>query len=380
MSMFNVTTEIQYGINALDALKAKTYRHVFIVADPFVVSSGLLKHVTDRLTAAHSPYSVFDDVVPDPPIEKVTAGVVALLKADPDCIIAVGGGSAIDTAKSIRLIATRMRPAQIRLVAIPTTSGTGSEVTSFAVISDPAKGRKYPLVSTSMTPDEAIIDEVMVKSVPAATTADTGMDVMTHAIESYVSTRHNEFSSALSEKAIEICNQFLIRSYMDNTDSHARRKMHIASCMAGLAFNATSLGLNHGMAHQLGAQFHIPHGRANAVLLPYVIEYNCRIGVFDRSRKEYDPCVKRYCYIAQLIGVNTVNEVTTIHALIASINFMNHIMGIPAKVSEIVKVDKAAYEAKIPEMARAALADTCTETNPRVPTLEEIEELYRKIW
>lgn len=380
MSMFNVTTEIEYGENALDHLKKKRWKKAFIVADPFVVSGGLIGYVTSRLQSAGTRYVIFDEVVPDPPIEKIVSGVIRMLREEPDCMIAVGGGSAIDTAKAMRLFASEMGLSGVWLIAVPTTSGTGSEVTSFAVVSDPAKGRKYPLVSSSMTPDEAILDELMVKSVPAATTADTGMDVMTHAIEAYVSTHHNEFSAALSEKAIEICNQFLVRSYMDNTDAHARRKMHIASCMAGLAFNAASLGLNHGMAHQLGAQFHIPHGRANAVLLPHVVEYNCRIGTFDRSRKEYDPCVKRYCYIGQLIGVNTVNEVTTIHALIAYLNFMNHIMGIPAKVSEIVKVSEQEYMAKVPLMARAALEDACTATNPRKPTLEEVEDLYKKIW
>jgi alcohol dehydrogenase class IV len=207
------------------------------------------------------------------------------------------------------------------------------------------------------------------------------MDVMTHAIEAYVSTENNEFSGALAEKAVEITGQFLIRSYTSCDDTHARRKMHIASCLAGLAFNSASLGLNHGMAHQLGARFHIPHGRANAILLPYIIEFNSGVTLAGRSRKEYPSCVRKYCNLARILGVSNMNEVTTIRALISYLHFMNAEMNIPAKVSEACpKLTEAEYLAALDDMATAALADGCTATNPRTPSKEEVIEIYKKIW
>ena len=335
MKNFHINTEIFFGENALDRLSRLPYDSALIIADPFVVSSGMITLLTARLDQARIRYELFTDVVPDPPVEKVIAGVAAVMKSKPPCIICVGGGSAIDTAKAVRKFARQFDEDYTpRLIAIPTTSGTGSEVTRFAVISNPAEGRKYPLVDEELLPDEAILDEVLVKSVPASVTADTGMDVMTHAIEAYVSTENNEFSGALAEKAVEISGQFLIRSFVSCEDTHARRKMHIASCLAGLAFNSASLGLNHGMAHQLGARFHIPHGRANAILLPYIIEYNSGVTLAGRSRKEYPSCVRKYCNLARILGVSNMNEVTTIRALISYLHFLSAEMGIPARVSE----------------------------------------------
>ena len=382
MKQFHIETEIFFGENALDRLSQIPFKSAIIIADPFVVNSGMATLLTARLDKAHIEYQIFTDVVPDPPVEKVIAGVSAALEHKHPCMIAVGGGSAIDTAKAIRKFATQMDPNyRPYLIAIPTTSGTGSEVTCFSVISNPAEGRKYPLAEEEMLPDEAILDEILVKSVPASVTADTGMDVMTHAIEAYVSTNNNEFSGALAEKAVEITGQFLIRSYASCEDTHARRKMHIASCLAGLAFNSASLGLNHGMAHQLGARFHIPHGRANAILLPYIIEYNSGITLAGRSQREYPSCVRKYCNLARILGVSNMNEVTTIRALISYLHFLNAEMGIPSKVSEACpKLTEAEYMNALGDMASAALVDGCTPTNPRTPSKEDIIEIYKKIW
>ena len=381
MKYFEVKTKVCFGEKALDHLLGLPYHRVWVVADPFVVSCGMIRQVTDRLERARIEYAVFDDVVPDPPVEKIIAGVKAVLAYAPECMVAIGGGSAIDLSKAIRKFASELqKDFSPRLIAIPTTSGTGSEVTAFSVISDPSKGAKYPLAEESMIPDEAILDEELVKSVPATITADTGMDVMTHAIEAYVSTNNNEFSAALAEKAVEICGQFLIRSYADANDTHARRKMHIASCLAGLAFNSASLGLNHGMAHQLGAQFHIPHGKANAILLPHIIEYNSELDLRSRSREKYPSCVRKYCNMARILGVFNLNEVTTVHALVSYIRFMNTEMNIPLSVSALGGISEGEYMEKIEAMAEAALADACTATNPRIPTKAEVMELYRKIW
>ena len=381
MKEFHIGTQIYFGESALDRLLQIRFDRVILLADPFVVSSGLVKHVTDRLDRAQISYTLFTDIVPDPPVDKVIAGVAQVLQGKYPCMIAIGGGSAIDTAKAVRKFAGQIEPEYApRLIAIPTTSGTGSEVTSFAVISNPAEDKKYPLCAEDMMPEEAILDEVLVKSVPAAITADTGMDVMTHAIEAYVSTNNNEFSGALAEKAVEICGQFLIRSYADSNDSHARRKMHIAACLAGIAFNSASLGLVHGMAHQLGAHLHIPHGRSCSLLLPALIEYNSGITTSSRSQSEYPSCVRKYCNVARILGVSNFNEITTVRALISYIHFLSQEMNMPSRVSEATDISHQEYLALLEDMAQGALSDSCTATNPRTPTKQEIIEIYKTIW
>ncbi|MFA9376805.1 MAG: 1-propanol dehydrogenase PduQ [Lachnotalea sp.] len=381
MKSFDIKTKIYFGENALDRLTQIPYKRVMVITDPFVVQSGMIKLITYRLEEGSSEYEVFSDVVPDPPIDKIVVGVKALLEYKPEVIIAVGGGSAIDSAKSIKKFAIDIgNLGDIPLIAIPTTSGTGSEVTSFAVISDPQNQVKYPLVSDQLIPSEAILDAELVRSVPPAITADTGMDVLTHAIEAYVSINNNEFSAALAEKSIEICGVWLLRAYLDGNDMHARQKLHVASCLAGLAFNSASLGLNHGMAHPLGANFHIPHGRANAMLLPHIIEYNSDINIHSKSKQEYLPAVKKYCNIAKLLGLNNFNQITTVRALVNWIQFMLKEMNIPISMSQTGKVTEADYMAKIDVLADAALADACTVTNPRVPSRAQVKEIYRNLW
>lgn len=379
MKSFDIKTKIYFGDNALDRILELKYKKVMVITDPFIEKSGMLSTITDRLQQAFIEFEVFSDVVPDPPLDKITNGVKRLLEIDPDCVLAIGGGSAIDSAKAIREFATRANNKTIALIAVPTTSGTGSEVTSFSVVTDKANNIKYPLVSDSMLPTEAILDAELVKSVPASVTADTGMDVLTHAIEAYVSINNNEFSAALAEKAIEICGTFLLRSYLDNNDRHARAKMHVASCLAGLAFNSASLGLNHGIAHAIGARFHIPHGRANAIVLPHVIQFNSGINKHSKSQVTYPKCVEKYCNVAKLLGVNNFNEITTIHALTGWINFMNKEMNIPLSLSQC-GIDRDEYMSAIDEMAEKAIADGCTATNPRVPTKADVclilEEMY----
>ncbi|MBP3389177.1 MAG: iron-containing alcohol dehydrogenase, partial [Clostridia bacterium] len=228
MKHFDIRTHIYFGENALDRLAMLPYKNALFIADPFVVSSGLIHQLTVRLQQAGIPWDMFQDVVPDPPLDKIKLGIQKVNEVRPDVIIAVGGGSAIDSAKAIREVAVQMDPSlSPALIAIPTTSGTGTEVTAFSVVSDTENHTKIPLVSDSMLPDEAILDVEMVRSVPPTVTADTGMDVFTHALESYVSTENTEFSAALAEKAIEIVGSFLLRSYLDNHDTHARQKMHV---------------------------------------------------------------------------------------------------------------------------------------------------------
>ena len=381
MKSFGIHTQIYFGEGALERLQQIPYKRVLIITDPFVVASGMIDLITHPLENARIEYSIFKDVVPDPPVEKIAVGVKAMLEYKPDCIVAVGGGSAIDSSKSIREFALQAEPyGTCALIAIPTTSGTGSEVTSFAVISDPQAKMKYPLVSPDLTPDEAILDAELVRSVPPAITADTGMDVFTHALEAYVSTNNNEFSAALAEKAIEIIGVFLLRAYLDGNDMHARQKMHAASCLAGLAFNSASLGLNHGMAHQLGSNFHIPHGRANAMLLPHIIEFNANINKHSRSQKEYLPAVKKYATVANNLGLSSYNKIMSVRSLVNWTQFMLKEMDIPLSISQMGNVTEEEYMAAIPAMADAAIADACTATNPRPVTRADVMEIYRKLW
>ena len=342
----------------------------------------MVHHITSRLQLAGIEWEIFDDVIPDPPIEKISQGVAAVLKSKADVLITIGGGSAIDSAKAIREVASQADAGYARpaLIAIPTTSGTGSEVTSFSVITDTKNQTKIPLANDSLLPDEAILDAELVKTVPPAITADTGMDVFTHALESYVSTNNNEFSAALADKAIELTGSFQLRSNLDNNHTHARQKMHVASCLAGLAFNTASLGLNHGMAHQLGANFHIPHGRANAMLLPHIIEYNSEIDKYSRLRVDYPKHVHKYATVARTLGLQNFNIVTTVRALSNWCQFMMKEMDMPLSISETGVCSEEEYFAQIPAMAEAAIKDACTKTNPRTPTIKDIEMLYMQLW
>ena len=381
MQTFEMRTAIHFGENSLNRLTEIPYQRVLIITDPYVVESRMIDLITGPLKKAGKEFDLFFDVVPDAPIDKIAAGVRKFLEYQPEAVVSVGGGSAIDSAKAIREFALKINPyGHVAMIAVPTTSGTGSEVTSFAVVNDTEHHVKYPLVSDSLTAEEAILDAELVRSVPPSVTADTGMDVFTHAVESYVSTAHNEFSAALAEKSIEICGVFLLRAYLDGNDMHARQKMHVASCLAGLSFNTAGLGITHSMAHQLGAKFHVPHGRANAMLLPHVIEYNSEIDKYSRSQKEYHPSVKRYSTIAHVLGLSNFNKVMTVRSLVNWIQLMQKEMNIPTTVQELRTIAPEDYFGAIDSMAEAALADACTATNPKQPTKQDIMKIYAKLW
>ena len=382
MNSFYIQTRVHFGDDALDRLLALQGKRVFVVADPYVVKSGLIAQVTDRLSRCGAEHTVYSDVVPDPPIESVARGVAALGGFGGDAIVAIGGGSAIDSAKLIREFRKRLDAAAPRmsLIAIPTTSGTGSEVTNVAVVADTQAQVKIPLMSDDLTPDEALLSVEMVKSVPPPLTADTGMDVFTHAVEAFVSRRRSDFSTSFASKAIETVGAYLLRSYLDAGDTHARAKMHLASCLAGLAFNTSSLGLNHGMAHALGARFHIPHGRANAMLLAPVIGFNSGIGAQSRNGPGGERVVECYTAVARLLGLQSLNATTTVRALVNWVGFMLKEMNMPQGMSQTGACSEAEYRAAIPAMTEAALKDHCTEGNPREATAEDVRGIYEKLW
>ncbi|CAM2751124.1 1-propanol dehydrogenase PduQ [Hathewaya histolytica] len=386
MDNFTVKPQIYFGAGSLEYLSTLKFKKAFVVTDPFMVKSGTINKVTSMLEKGGIPYEVFSDIVPDPPIELVAQGIKAMDKCNPDVMITLGGGSAIDASKAIRKFRTMVKKGlepnseviDTAFIAIPTTSGTGSEVTSFSVITDRVANVKYPLVDESMLPDAAILDADLVKSVPAGITADTGIDVLTHAIEAYVSTKATDYTDALAEKAIKTVFEYLPKAYKEGSDEEARQKMHNASCIAGLAFTNASLGVNHSMAHILGGKFHIPHGKANAILLPYVIEYNAQLKA--TYTKEYTKAAERYAEIARFLGLTTSQNVKDgVKALIAGVKNLTKHLRIPCNIKE-AGIDQKEFNSLVKEMSEVALKDGCTPTNPRVPTAQELEDLFIKVY
>lgn len=375
MYNFEIKTKISCGIGALESLRDITNKKIFIITDPFMIESKTIDKILINLEG--NDCNIFSEIVPDPPIEIVVKGMEKIKDYSPDIIIALGGGSAIDAAKAIMDFSKQIfKINEIEFIAIPTTSGTGSEVTSFSVITDAQKGTKYPLVSADLIPNKAILDPELVKTVPNFITADTGMDVLTHAIEAYVSTDSNDFSDALAEKAIKLVHEYLIEAYKDGSNLEAREKMHNASCMAGLAFNQASLGLNHGIAHIVGAKFHIPHGRTNSILLPYVIEYNANISGYNNA--SYSDTAKKYAQIAKMLGLESSNVRLGVKNLVNEIKKMQKSMNMPMKLTDC-KVNKVDVENLLPEIAQLALKDGCTKTNPRIPNDSGIIDILKQI-
>lgn len=376
MYNFEMKTAIKFGIGSLNVLKEIENRNVLIITDPFMIDSGSINKITENL--AKAKYEIFSDIVPDPPIEIIVKGVEYFNKANPDVLIAVGGGSAIDAAKAILEFSKQiLNKDGVEFIAIPTTSGTGSEVTSFAVISDKQKGVKYPLVSDNLLPSTAILDPELVKTVPDFITADTGMDVLTHAIEAYVSTDADDFSDAFAEKAIKLVFKYLRRAYKNGEDIEAREKMHVASCIAGLAFNHASLGINHSIAHALGGKFKIPHGRANSLLLPYVIEYNADIKSNEYS--ESSRAAEKYYEIAKLIGLNSSNVRVGVRRLINEIKYLQSDLKMVTKLNECGISLNQLHEHE-EYIAISALNDTCTKTNPKTPSQKDIVSILNKMF
>ncbi|HFI0042338.1 TPA: 1-propanol dehydrogenase PduQ [Streptococcus suis] len=366
-------TELCIGEGALDQLKSYKDEHILVVADPFLRQSGQLESVLHYLDSSNQ-IIVFDDIVPDPPIETIVAGIQSVGNHSISIILTIGGGSAIDAAKAIYYFGKKMNVfADAILIAIPTTSGTGSEVTEFAVITDSQKEIKYPLVSREILPDIAILDSCLVTSLPEAITADTGMDVLTHAIEAYVSTNATDFSDALAEKAIKLVFQYLPQAYQNGNDSVAREKMHVASTLAGMAFNTASLGINHGLAHATGAKFHIPHGRVNSILMPHVIQYNANIGSRGMATEDKQTAI-RYQEIAKLIGCSATSPVLGVRQLIEAVKKLQRKLDLPLSLRDY-GVSISAFNESKEEIALAAISDKCTATNPRIPTKEEALEV-----
>lgn len=378
MYKISYKTELHVGKGALQQLSHYKNEHILVVADPFLKTSGTLDAILANFDDSND-IVVFTDIVPDPPIETVVAGIKSAGDKPISIVLSIGGGSAIDASKAMYYFAKKQGAfSEAILIAIPTTSGTGSEVTSFSVITDAERGTKYPLVTKEILPDVAILDADLVLSLPGNITADTGMDVLTHAIEAYVSTKATDFSDALAEKAIKLVFEYLPKAYKNGQDVEAREKMHAASTLAGMAFNTASLGINHSLAHAAGAKFHVPHGRLNSILMPHVIQYNAGIEFNNRNRQATDKTVaSRYQDIAKLLGCSASSPVSGVRQLVEAIKKLQRKLEMPTSLREYgVKADAfAQYKVEISE---AALNDGCTPTNPRVPMAEELLKVLEK--
>ncbi|MFD4630381.1 bifunctional acetaldehyde-CoA/alcohol dehydrogenase [Streptomyces sp. NPDC058284] len=405
MQWFKVPQKIYFERNSLRYLgEMEGIRRVSIVTDRTMSELGFVARVNDILAARPEAVTVqvIDDVEPNPELATVRAGAALMRDFRPDTIIGLGGGSPMDAAKIMWLMYEhpeiefadtkekffdiRKRPfrfpglgAKARMVAVPTTSGTGSEVTPFAVISDPAAAQKYPLADYALTPDVAIVDPVLPMRLPPDVTADSGFDALTHATEAYVSVYANDYTDGLCLQAVRLIFENLERCVVNGAaDPEAREKMHNASTVAGMAFANAFLGLVHAMAHTLGNTFHIPHGRTNALLLPHVIRHNGTLSgkATPWPKAEVYRAPERFQEIARMLGLPAASPAEGVESYARAVEELRARCGIPASFQE-AGVDEAAFIEALPQQAMNAYADQCAPANPRMPMIDEMRELMR---
>ncbi len=404
MQWFKVPPKVYFEKDSTQYLeKMPDISRVMVVTDETMVKLGYVEKLEYYLRKRTKPVyiEVFSDVEPDPSVDTVERGRAMMEAFQPDCIIALGGGSPMDAAKAMWLFyeypdtsfhSLKQKFLDIRkrvykyprlgrkakFVAIPTTSGTGSEVTSFAVITDKKEGNtKYPLADYELTPDVAIIDPAFVYSLPKTAVADTGMDVLTHAIEAYVSVMANDYTDGLALQAIRLVFQYLEPSY-HQADPLAREKMHNASTIAGMAFANAFLGINHSLAHKWGGEYHTAHGRTNAILMPHVIKYNAQKPTKFASFPKYARFIadERYAEIARMLNLPAKTTEEGVRSLIEAIRKLNRSLGIPESFIEL-GFDKTDFEAKVDGLADRAFEDQCTTANPKMPLVTELADVYR---
>nr|WP_326188130.1 bifunctional acetaldehyde-CoA/alcohol dehydrogenase [Exiguobacterium indicum] len=404
MQWFKVPEKIYFEKNSVQYLRSMTdVSRVMIVTDPTMVQFGYADKVIQNLPQSVS-YRIFDQVEPDPSVTTVQTGAQAMRDYKPDLIVALGGGSAMDAAKGMwlfyeqpnetfsnlrqKFLDIRKRAYQFptlgrqaKFVAIPTTSGTGSEVTPFTVITDKEKNVKYPIADYALTPDVAIVDPEFVMTVPASITADTGMDVLTHATEAYVSVLANDYTDGLALKAIKMIFDYLPRAYANGSDAEAREKVHNASTMAGMAFANAFLGINHSIAHKIGGEFHTPHGRTNAILMPHVIRYNASRPTKLAAFPKYESFVadERYADIARYLGLPAATTEQGVESLIQAVADLGQRLNIKMSF-KAQGIQKADFEAKLDKMAVDAFEDQCTTANPKMPLVAELRTIMEQAY
>lgn len=371
---FSIGPKFVMGHHSTETLSKLAVKKAYIICDPFMDQSHMVDVVLNELKKAGAETKVFSNVVPNPTIEVIAESIAEIREFRPDLVVALGGGSAIDSTKAVLKVYTESEQvAKPKMIAIPTTSGSGSENTAFAVISDPTKNEKFVVIDNSMVPDVAILDTYFTMSVPPAVTADAGMDVLTHGLEAIVANGATDFSDACAEKAISLSYKYLFETYKSGDNQFAREKMHNASAIAGIAFNNAGLGICHSLSHAIGAFFHSPHGRINALLLPHVIAFNASL-----EEKEETVVARRYAQVANLLGLYGAIPKQGVRALIYAITSLAKQMKMPMTIEEL-GIDRQEFNNMIPEMAKRALADACTSGNPRSVTITDLEAIYRAL-
>ena len=392
---FTLPRDLYHGKGSLEALKSfKGKRAIICTGGGSMKKFGFIDQATKYLNEAGMEVELIEGIEPDPSVETVMKGAAKMLEFQPDWIIAIGGGSPIDAAKAMwikyeypettfedmcKIFGLPTLRTKAKFCAIPSTSGTATEVTAFSIITDYSKGVKYPIADFEITPDVAIVDSNLAETMPKKLVAHTGMDAMTHAVEAYVSTCNCDYTDPLALHAIKMIQKDLVNSY--NGDMEARARMHNAQCLAGMAFSNALLGIVHSMAHKTGAAFekygaHIIHGAANAMYLPKVIAFNAK----NETAK------KRYGQIADHMGLGGVNDDEKVALLINYLRQMSKDLNIPYCIKnygldsypcEEGFVPEEVFLAKLPEIAALAIGDACTGSNPRIPTQEEMEKLLK---
>lgn len=384
MYFVDASTKLYYGKDALDYLDTLSQDPVFIVSDPYMVQSGIIKTVTDHLDAHQIPYTIFSDVEPDPSIDTVTNGLQKYFSAKPEVMIALGGGSAIDTAKAILYFYLKYNGALVdkrhlhrpHFIAIPTTSGTGSEVTTYSVVTDREQNVKIALRDREMTPDVALLYAEYTSSLPKATVAYTGMDVLTHGLEAYVTKEANSFTNMYAREAVRKTLRYLPSLYDGTGGYKAQEDMMNASTMAGLAFSDSGLGLAHGLAHTLGAHFHFPHGKINSIVLPYVVAFNAGLGRYPRNPE----ILSRYARMVRLIALaESSNEEMMVQILVDTISNLNVMFEIPASLKESGLAQED-FKANLDECIETILLDVCTKANPVDVDAEDVRMLLWDVY
>lgn len=408
MQWFKIPSKIYFERNSVEYLQQmKDINRVFIVTDRSMVDLGYVAKITEQLNLRRNQVHIqlFSDVEPDPSIETVRKGYELMAGFRPDTIIALGGGSSMDAAKGMwifyenpkvdfndlkqKFMDIRKRAFRYpelgkksQLVCIPTTSGTGSEVTPFAVISDKKENKKYPLADYSLTPTVAIVDSSFTANLPAVVTADTGMDVLTHATEAYVSTLASDFTDGLCLQAIKMVFDYLPRAVANGkNDPESREKMHNASTLAGMAFANSFLGINHSIAHKIGAEYHVPHGRTNAILMPHVIRYN---GTFPNKpatwpKYNYYKADERYQSLAKMLGL----PASTVEEGVESYAKACYDLGVKVGIKMSFKeqnIDEKVYIENLEKLGLLAFEDQCTPCNPKLPLVTDMMEIMKKAY
>ena len=399
MARFTLPRDLYHGKGALEALKTfEGKKAIICVGGGSMKRFGFLDRAKQYLEEAGMEVQLFEGIEPDPSVETVMKGAKAMEEFGPDWIVAIGGGSPIDAAKAMwikyeypditfedmcKVFGIPKLRKKAHFCAISSTSGTATEVTAFSIITDYEKGIKYPIADFEITPDVAIVDPELAETMPQKLVAHTGMDAMTHAIEAYVSIMATDYTDGLAMKAVKLVFENLPSAYENGAnDPKAREEMANASCMAGMAFANAFLGVNHSMAHKLGAFHHLPHGVANAVILTEVMRYNAaevptKMGTF--SQYQYPHALARYAELGRFAGCTGKDDKEVFENFIAKLEELKEIIGIKKTIKDY-GIDEKYFLDTLDEMSEQAFNDQCTGANPRYPLIQEIKDLYLKCY